>query len=200
MTAGVGPHRVDDYPLWSPHTVEVIQSVLAYTLLAVFAAIAAVYPDGRHPRVIYGCQLNPCNTEDAENDNGNIPGAIETQARLSGATYYLQLRDTVRLTSNATVSPWSAVAIGAAHNGPTVIAILGRVGVRNTPPRVVMETSRVRSSSKLELRARADSNVHIFGLERSSSSLEISRKKEVPPVAAAVTGRRKVLKDTGCKY
>jgi hypothetical protein len=58
-----------------------------------------------------------------------------------------------------------------------------------------METSRASSSSELELRARAGSNVHIFvleqlehkrfGLELSSSSLELSRKKEVPPVAAA---------------
>jgi hypothetical protein len=135
MTAGVSPHRADDYPLWSPHTVEVTQSVLAYTLPAVFAAIVAVCPDGRRPRVIYGCRLNPRNPEDAEDDNGNIPAAIETQARLSGATYRLRPRDTVQLTSNATVSAWSAAAIGAAHNTPTVIAILGRVDERDTPPR-----------------------------------------------------------------
>jgi hypothetical protein len=59
----------------------------------------------------------------------------------------------------------------------------------------VMETSRASSSSELELRARAGSNVHIFvleqlehkrfGLELSSTSLELSRKNEVPPVAAA---------------
>jgi hypothetical protein len=48
--------------------------------------------------------------------------AIETQARLTGATYRLQPRDTVQLTSNATESAWSAAAIGAAHNTPTVIA------------------------------------------------------------------------------
>jgi hypothetical protein len=60
---------------------------------------------------------------------------------------------------------------------------------------IVMQTSRASSSSELELRARAGSNVHIFlleqlehkrfGLELSSTSLELSRKNEVPPVAAA---------------
>jgi hypothetical protein len=40
------------YPLWSPNTVEVTQSVVAYTLPAIFAAVVAVCPDERHPRVI----------------------------------------------------------------------------------------------------------------------------------------------------
>jgi hypothetical protein len=61
--------------------------------------------------------------------------------------------------------------------------------------KIVMQTSRASSSSELELRARAGSNVHIFvleqlehkrvGLELSSTSPELSRKNEVPPVAAA---------------
>jgi hypothetical protein len=135
MTAGVSPHRADDYPLWSPHTVEVTQSMLAYTLAAVFAAIVAMCPDGLHHRGIYGCRLNPRNPEDAEDDKGNIPAAIGTQVRLSGATYCLRPRDTVQLTSNSTVSAWSAAAIGAANNTPTLIAILGRVDERDTPPR-----------------------------------------------------------------
>jgi hypothetical protein len=113
MIADVSPH--DDYPLWSPHTVEATQRVLAYTLPTVFAtilavcrdgrhlfaAILAVCPEDRHPCVIYGCRLNPRNHEDAEDDNGQIPATIETQARLSGATYRLWARDTVRFTSNA---------------------------------------------------------------------------------------------------
>jgi hypothetical protein len=84
--------------------VEVSQSFLAYTPRAVFAAIAAVWPDGRHPCVIWGCRLNPRDPEDAEDDDGKIPAAIKMQVRLSGATYRLRPHDTVQLTSNATVS------------------------------------------------------------------------------------------------
>jgi hypothetical protein len=131
------PQRAHNYPLWSTNTVEVTQSVVAYTLLAIFAAVVAVCPDERHPRTIYGCRLNPQNPEDGEDEDGDIPAAIETQARLTGATYRLQPRDTVQPTSNATVSAWSAVTVGAAHNTPTVIAILERLHGADTPPRDV---------------------------------------------------------------
>jgi hypothetical protein len=131
------PQRADNYPLCSPNTVKVTQNVVAYTLPAIFAAVVAVCPDECHPRVIYGCRLNSRNSEDGEDEDGDIPAAIETQARLTGATYKLRPRDTVQLTSNATVTAWSAVAVGAAHNTPTVIAILERLRGADTPPRDV---------------------------------------------------------------
>jgi hypothetical protein len=80
------PQRADNYPFWSPPIVEVTQSVVAYTLPAIFAAVVAVSPEERHPRAIYGCRLNPWNSEDGEDEDGDIPTAIETQARLKGAT------------------------------------------------------------------------------------------------------------------
>jgi hypothetical protein len=129
------PQRADNYPLWSANTVEVTQSVVAYTLPTIFAAVVAVCPVDRHPRVIYGCRLNPRNPEDGEDEDGDIPAAIETQARLTGATYRLQPRDTVQLTSNATVSAWATAAVGAAHHTPTVIAILERLRGADTLPR-----------------------------------------------------------------
>jgi hypothetical protein len=55
-----------------------------------------------------------------------------------------------------------------------------------------MQTSRASSSSEIELRARAGSNVHIFVLEQLEHKrfrLELSRKNEVPPVAAAPLSR-----------
>jgi hypothetical protein len=131
------PQRADNYPLWSANTVELTQSVVAYTLPAIFAAVVAVCPDQRHPRAIYGCRLNPRNPEDGEDEDGDIPATIETQARLTGATYRLQPRDMVQLTSNATVSAWATAAVGAAHHTPTVIAILERLRGANTPPRDV---------------------------------------------------------------
>jgi hypothetical protein len=90
-------------------------------------------PPARHLR----CRLNPRNPEDGEDEDSDIPAAIETPARLTGATYGLRLCYTVQLTSNATVSAWSAVAVGAAHNTPTVIAILERLRGTDTPPRDV---------------------------------------------------------------
>jgi hypothetical protein len=97
----------------------------------------AVCPADRHPRVIYGCRLNSWNSEDGEDEEGDIPAAIETQARLTGTTYRLQPRDTVQLTSNATVSAWATAAVSAAHHTPTVIAILERLRGADTPPRDV---------------------------------------------------------------
>jgi hypothetical protein len=35
------PQRADNYPLWSANTVEVTQSVVTYTLPAIFAAVVA---------------------------------------------------------------------------------------------------------------------------------------------------------------
>jgi hypothetical protein len=43
----------------------------------------------------------------------------------------------VQLTSDATVSACATVAVGAAHNTPTVIAILERSRGADTPPRDV---------------------------------------------------------------
>jgi hypothetical protein len=89
--------------------------------------------------VIYGCRVTPRDPADGANETGAIPAAIETQARLTGSTYRLRPSDTTQLATQATVSAWVTAVAAAAHNTPTVIAILRRTnpGGRDTPPRTL---------------------------------------------------------------
>jgi hypothetical protein len=131
------PPIADEYPLWDRWVVETTVNVASYTMAAVLAAAAVLCPQDRHPRALYGCRLNPRNPTDAGFPDGNVPPRMEANARLQGATYNLLARDTTQLTSDATVSAWSAAAVGAAHHTPTVIAILARWLGADTPPRDV---------------------------------------------------------------
>jgi hypothetical protein len=131
------PPIADEYPLWDRSVVETTVNVASYTMAAVFAAAAVLCQHDRHPRALYGCRLNPRNPADAGYPDGNVPPRMEANARLQGATYNLLARDTTQLTSDATVSAWSAAAVGAAHHTPTIIAVLARWLGTDTPPRDV---------------------------------------------------------------
>jgi hypothetical protein len=136
----VQPQRSDDYDIWHPDTVEAMRNVDVLTLPAVFAAVLALCPRGRHPRVLYGCRVTPRDPADGTDENGAIPAAVETQACLTGSTYWLRPGDTTQLATQATVSEWATAVAAVGHNTSTVVAILRRTdpGGRDTLPRTLL--------------------------------------------------------------
>ena len=123
------------YDAFGPAVTRHLTSLPERTIRSLFDAVSR-HCDGREPRALYGCLLQPRDSAVGIADvQGDINAYHEALARHSGGTYNFPAKDTELLWSDRTVSTFFAMST---YSPLWVLVILRRnpaTGRRDTPPR-----------------------------------------------------------------